>query len=95
MRLTKLFKERNNPPPVGAIIGEVISGFPNLSVSLGDEIILDDDQLIIGNYLYRMHYHLDDLHHTPVPITLSSGDQVIMVPTANKQVYFVIDKVGE
>ena len=93
--LAKMFKERNNHKPIGVVIGKVVSGLPNLSVAIGDEIILDTDQLIIANRLYNMHKHADDENHTPVPITLSVGDQVILMPTPNEQIYAVIDKVGE
>jgi hypothetical protein len=95
IQLAKLFKERNNPSPIGVVIGKVISGLPNLSVAIGDEILLDADQLIIANRLYHMHYHDDDEYHTPIPISLSVGDLVILLPTANQQMYAVIDKVGE
>lgn len=91
----KMFKERNNPKPIGVVIGKIINGLPNLSVAIGDEIILDSDQLIITNRLYNMHIHANDQYHTPIPITLSEGDQVILMPTPNQQIYVVIDKVGE
>lgn len=89
------FKERENKAFVGMVVGEVITGLPNLSVSIGKDIILDIDQLVIANRIYYMHYHLDDASHTPVDITLAPGDKVLLMPTSSEQSYYLIDRVGE
>lgn len=91
--LAHLFKERNNPKQTGITIGKVISGLPDLTVSLNDEIILDTDQLVIANRLYHMHRH--DEANSTINLPLVSGDKVILVPATSEQIYYVIDKVGE
>lgn len=104
----KMFKERENKSPVGMVIGEVITGLPDLTVSINDEINLDTEQLIIANRLYTMHTHekhtdvysvtggtVIDTYYTPIPVPLAAGDKVILMPADNEQIYFVLDKVGE
>ncbi|MFD2671808.1 DUF2577 family protein [Marinicrinis sediminis] len=91
----KMLIERNNPNPAGIIIGKVINGLPNLVVSIGDEILLDMDDLIVPNYLFHKHTHSNDEYHTPITITINAGDQIILIPTPNQQKYAVLDKVGE
>lgn len=81
--LAQMLKDRDNPKPNGVTVGSVISGLPDLRISLGGEIVLDADQVIIANRLY----HLE----TP----LASGDEVILLPNASGQIYVVIDKAGE
>jgi len=83
VKLAQMFKSRNNPKIPGTTLGKVISGMPALSVALGDEIILDAEDLVIANRLY----------HLPSP--LNPGDYVILVPASNGQTYFAIDKAGE
>lgn len=93
--LAQMFKNRGNGPSVGVELGTVISGMPGLSIGIGDDVILESDQLIIANGLYRMHRHQSDEHYTPVALTLKKGDTVILMPTPNKQIYCVLDKAGE
>lgn len=98
--LAKMFKERDNKAQIGMLVGEVITTLPDLSVSIDEEIILDMDQLIVANRLYTMHTHEaheggSDTYYTPIPVPLAAGDKVILMPAANEQFYFVIDKVGE
>lgn len=81
--LAQLFKDRNNPKAQGISLGKVISGLPSLSVSLGDEIILDTEDLVIANRLYHL------------PTVLTAGDYVILVPAPNGQTYYALDKAGE
>jgi hypothetical protein len=106
--LAKMFKERENKKVEGIVIGKVITGMPELSISIGSDIILDSDQLIVSNRLYHMlkhEIHIDitivqgvevkDTYYVPVPVPLVVGDLVILIPQTDGQVYFVIDKVGE
>lgn len=95
VQFAKMLKERNNLSPVGIVIGKVIKGLPRLSISIGEDIILDHEQLIVANRLYHMHKHADDQYHSPISIPLSVGDRVILIPTINQQIYAVVDKVGE
>lgn len=83
VKLANMFKSRNNPNMPGITLGKVISAMPALSVSIGDEIILDAEDLVIANWLY----------HIPVPLT--PGDYVILIPAPHGQTYYAIDKAGE
>lgn len=94
IQLARMFKDRNNQSMTGIEIGVVVNGFPDLLISLGEDILLDMDSLIVGNHLYTMHTHSDDEYHTPVYTALMTGDEVILMPTSNQQIYAVIDKVG-
>jgi len=80
VQLAQLFKERNNTAPADAAIATIISPLPDITVSLLDEILLDQDDLIIASRLYELD--------------LQSGDQVILIPAANGQRYYMMDKVG-
>lgn len=83
VQLARLLKDRDNRPAPSAVIGKAVSGLPDLAVSIGDEILLDADQLVISNRLY----------HLPNP--LAPGDEVILIPGPGEQIYYAIDKVGE
>jgi hypothetical protein len=83
VQLAGLLKDRENRPMPSTVIGMVVSGLPSITVSIGEEILLDADQIVVANRLY----------HLPVP--LASGDSVILVPGAGGQIYYAIDKVGE
>lgn len=63
-----------------AASAKVISPLPNISLSLGDEIILDDENLIVANRIYE--------------IPLQPGDEVILLPSAGGQIFYLMDKVG-
>lgn len=76
----RMFKERDNEPQESAATGKIITVSP-LSVGLGDEIILDNEDLIISSRIYDLY--------------LKVGDPVILIPTASGQKYYVIDKVGK
>lgn len=58
--------------------GIVISPPPNAHIQLNDTIDLDNEQLIFTE--------------TVVTKGLNNGDEVILIPTADEQQYFVIDK---
>lgn len=80
LTLGKMLKDRDNKPAIEAASAKVISPLPNLSVSLGDEIILDEDSLIVANRIYQLD--------------LKPGQEVILLPTAGGQIFYLIDKVG-
>ncbi|MNB98369.1 hypothetical protein D3C75_456180 [compost metagenome] len=80
-QLTKLFKDRENITPSELAVAKVINIMPDIKLSLSDDIILDNDDLIIASRMYE--------------IILHDGDNVIVMPTASGQIYYLIDKVGE
>ena len=81
VRFAKKLKGLENPNPTGITIGKVVQPLPQMKVSVGEEIVLDIDDLVISNRIYQL--------------SLSAGDQVILLPTTSEQQYFVLDKVGE
>ena len=80
IQLAKLFKERNQQKVNGMTKGVVVSPLPNFRVSVGSEIVLDSDLLIVSTTVHN----LDP----------KSGTDVILMPTSNGQKYFVLDGVG-
>ena len=80
VQAAQLFKNRDNKTPPSVTIGTVITGLPNLTVTISDEIILDEE-LVIANRIYSL--------------SLQVGDELILVPSSDAQKYMVIDKVGE
>lgn len=77
--LAKMLKERNNKSRIGACIGKVV-GINPLKVSILDgQVILQESQLYICNNLLNFE--------------LKQGDEVLIIPAENEQVFFIIDKV--
>lgn len=74
--LAKMFKERDNKPYFGPQVGNVISPPPDIMVSLGDSILLDKEDLVIGAMVQG----------------LVAGDEVILIPSGDHQTYYLIDK---
>lgn len=107
VELARLFKERDNNNPLGPVVGIVVSPPPAIQVSLGDKILLDSSDLIIASKVlegYERKVSIDGVSTTdPLPIskiegnliykdTLKPGDSVILVPSADEQTYFLIDR---
>lgn len=80
--LAILIKGGQDPTPTNAAksmtTGKVISPPPETLIQLNDTIDLDNEQLIFTE--------------TVVTKGLINGDEVILIPTADEQQYFVIDK---
>jgi len=96
--LAKIFKGLQNRPYSGPSIGTVLSPPPDLKVRLGDKIILTMDHLIVPARLWPDNVQTVDLVGVisdgtlTFKNTLVSGDEVILLPSANEQKYFLIDK---
>ncbi|ULO09675.1 hypothetical protein H1230_13395 [Paenibacillus sp. 19GGS1-52] len=80
VRFTKYFKDRDNKTPEEIAVAKVITIMPNIKLSLGLDIILDADDLVIASRIYDLILHI--------------GDDVIVTPSASGQLYYLIDKVG-
>lgn len=78
--LAKLFKERENPAPDGITKAIVISPLPNLRLSIGEDIILEGELLVVSTNIHRLNPKV--------------GSAVIVMPTSNGQTYYVLDGVG-
>jgi hypothetical protein len=105
--LAMMFKNRDNQPYLGPITGTMISTPPEIKVSCFDgKVILDKSKLIIAASVltdYTREATIDGATAAPSPVTtisgtlkftdtLSSGDEVILIPTQDKQTYFLVDK---
>ncbi|WP_427340655.1 DUF2577 family protein [Caloranaerobacter sp. DY30410] len=86
--LAKMFKERENKPYMGPRVGQVISPLPEIKVKLGDKILLDKQRLIIASHIYE-HFGWTDETGT---YYLAEGDKVILIPSTDEQIYFLVDK---
>lgn len=90
--LAKLFKERENPNLSEIQIGKVI-GINPFTVTLGDKIILDVDDLVVAESAYYKYELIDGV--IKQVIKLSVNDDVILIPSSDEQTYYLIDKVVE
>ncbi|MBN7773164.1 DUF2577 family protein [Clostridium aminobutyricum] len=98
--LAKLFKERNNPTLQGISVGKVLSPPPNLKITVNG-FIFDKSDLVVANHLLTTYDtssaqvgdHGEHLH--TVEELLHSGDKIIVIPSINNAIYFIIDKVGD
>lgn len=81
VQMAKMFKERENKTPEEITVAKVIDPMPNIKLSLGDDILLDLEDLIIASRIYELILHV--------------GDDVILIPSASGQLYYLMDKVGE
>lgn len=77
--LAKIINERNNPKKIGLQIGRVITTFPNIKVSMGEKVILDKDNLIVSDTIYKKQ--------------LYNEDEVVLIPTEDEQSFLLVDKV--
>lgn len=80
--LAILIRGGQDPPTANAAksmtTGKVITPPPNTNIQLNETITLDNELLIFTE--------------TVVTKGLMNGDEVILIPTADEQMYFVIDK---
>lgn len=81
VQLAKMFKDRDNKTPEEVTIAKVIDVMPNIKLSLGEDILLDSQDLIIASRIYELILHV--------------GDGVILIPTVSGQIYYLMDKVGQ
>lgn len=96
LEMVKMFNAGPNKPfAAGFTTGKVIEPLPNIIIAIGDDILLDKEDLVIANQLYFKHTHQANEYHTPVPKPLTVGDEVILIPDSSGQKYALIDKAGE
>ncbi len=81
----KMFRERENKHYAGPQIGVVVELAPySIKISLDNQILLTKKQLIIPDKL---------INATAGVFQLQLGDEVILIPSTDEQIYFLIDKV--
>lgn len=76
--IAKLFKDRENKNWSGVQIGTIVSVSP-LQVRLNEFILLNSK-----------HLYLTEMFNSRIK---NNGDKVMIIPSSNEQIYFVIDKV--
>lgn len=87
-----------NPPSI--CIGTVTSSPPNLIVEVNDMPLYSDD-LRIADYLlseYSRNVNItggEGSKITTIDSALSEGDEVALMPTADKQIWIILCKVKE
>lgn len=87
IEFAKMLKERDNPKTMSLMIGKIISPLPDIKIQLHDKIILTKDNIFIAAHIY-MHYKQDSIEKW-----LNEGDEVSLIPTADQQLYYLVDKV--
>ena len=75
--LAMLLKSRDNKPTPSPGIGVVLSIGPDPRIRLNEYIILDREQLVFSQQLAN---------------SMLVGDEVILIPVTDGQLYFAIDK---
>ena len=107
--LAKLLKERDNKEYIGVITGTIEQGFPDVKIRVDATVVLDNSHLIWARSLLtdrkRKCYISNPANGVPDhglngaegefywTEELKVGDNVILLPTQNEQIYYVIDRV--
>jgi len=94
--LAMLFKERDNKPAISFVMGTVKSIVPMVIEPEGINFSLDSDDLIIAERLTE--YDEEVMMNGQIIMTihhygLKQYDRVVMLPSADGQRYFVMDRV--
>lgn len=74
--LAKMFKERNNPDIMGIQIGRVISPLPDLKISLGDSIILQNKHIVVAAHVISGYERNFEIENTVDIISDTNGVSV-------------------
>lgn len=106
--LAKEFKKRDNFKTIGAIVGKVEAGLPDIKISIfNGQIILNKQNLFMSDQIFSHHYSLklsghvtiDDVSgsidevFTAEKAPIKAGDLVMLIAANNNQEFFIIDKV--
>lgn len=95
VQLAKLFKDRDNVPSLGNMIGTVATISP-LTISLfAGEVILTEDMLMIADRLLpkQLDCLINGLESTiEFDESLAPGDKVLVMPSEDELIFFIIDK---
>ncbi|MFV0517820.1 MAG: DUF2577 family protein [Aminipila sp.] len=98
--LAKLFKDRNNPSIQGVCIGKVVASFPDIKITLNG-LMLDKTRIVVASHLTKTYVTSSQsvgdhgAHTHTISDSIKSGDRVIVVPSIDNSMYFVLDKVGD
>lgn len=87
IEFAKLLKSLGEKQGLNALIGQVVNPLPDLKVRLHEKVLLEKGDILVSAHIYE-HYKQND-----VDLWLSTGDDVIMLPTSDGQRFFLLDKV--
>lgn len=101
--VAKIFKDRENPKPIGNVVGKVISPFPNIEISILDgAVILDKDQLYCDELLmanYKRKFESESAgeikHKTPPPEVYSEHTVIEKIKLDGEFILKDILKTGD
>jgi hypothetical protein len=95
-QLAKILKERENPSIPSVTIGTVITPPPEVEIRLNERIILKKDRLIFLAHMLNNYIREADINGDMITVkwtdTVKPGDEVSLLPTADEQLYIVLDK---
>lgn len=96
--LAKLLKERENKPTHGITVGKVVSSPPQLKIQLNEVVLLSASNLVISSHLLEERVKKITVSNGLVTEVIDKeelkvGDEVILIPTADYQTFYLIDKV--
>lgn len=95
--LAKLFKERDKKTPPSITIGTVIKPPPEVEIRLNEIIVLKKDKLIFSAHMlsgYKRRFKFTNIEDMAEwTDTIVEGDEVIIIPTVDNELFVVIDKV--
>lgn len=88
VEMAKREKDRENLKLNGITIGKVINPLPEVKIHVqNEEVILDKDDIVVAQMIYSSYQNIDGTW-------LLAGDEVILIPSSNGQIYFLIDRKG-
>lgn len=91
-------KNRNNPAVPSITTGIVLAEPPEPVIKLTDSIILQKNHLVFAEHMLKDYERKVELNESGVETDLKTldnfkvGDEVILIPTFDQQLYYVIDK---
>lgn len=99
-RLKKMAKKESQYYE-GFVIGKIISPPPSIRIAIDEAIILDDSHLIVAasvNNKYEREVQYVQTNNTSTgrlkfTDTLKVGDEVILIPAGNGQIFVLLDRV--
>ncbi|MDN4093580.1 DUF2577 family protein [Brevibacillus agri] len=92
IEFAKLFKERDNKDFLGVQIGTVVEPLPEIQISiLGGKVLLNKKKLIWTSSIFDLHKLLNPLEDENQ--ALKVGNEVVLIPSKDGQMFFVVDKV--
>ena len=106
--LAKLLKERDNKDHIGVITGTIVQGFPDIKIRVDATVVLDNSHLIWARSLLTDRKRKCYISNPSNGVQehglngaegefywteeLKVGDNVILLPTQNEQIYYVMDR---